>query len=81
MSYRRNHESRSPVPAVQRIGYFLLGAAVIGIAVGVFANVIYKRRGAEIGSEVVVLTLGVLVCGVVIAYGVFLLKQGGRRKR
>ena len=66
---------RSPVPLVERLGFLLWGVVLIGGAIGTFAIVFHKFSRVEFGkAEILVVVVGVVICGAIASLGVFLLK-------
>ncbi len=73
---------RSQVPLLERLGFILWGFVLIGGAIGTFAVVFHKFSRAEFGTgEILVVAVGVVICGAIALLGLFLLKQALRRNR
>ena len=74
--------SRREIPAVQVVGYWLLGVSLIVVGVALFVAVLYKLRGSQLGfAELLALIFGGAMTTAFLWYGCYLIKQGGPDKR
>lgn len=77
----RDAESQSAVPVVQRVGYTLMGLTVLVGAI-CLGTVIARKLAAEVGTPGrLVLGFGILVACAYAVFGVYLMRQGERRRR
>ena len=74
--------SQRQTPAVQIVGYWLLGLSVVISGLAIFAAVLHKLRGSQLGvAEVLALILATAMTAAFVSYGWWLIKQGVRDKR
>ena len=74
--------SQREIPAVQVAGYRLLGVSLIICGVALFAAVLHKLRGSQLGvAELLALIFAGAMTTAFLWYGWYLIKQGVRDKR
>ena len=74
--------SRREIPAVQVAGYRLLGVSLIICGIALFAAVLHKLGGSQLGvTELLVLIFAGAMTAAFLWYGWYLIKQGVRDKR
>ena len=74
--------SRREIPAVQVVGYRLLGVSLIICGVALFAAVLHKLGGSQLGvTELLVLIFAGAMTTAFLRYGWYLIKQGFPDKR
>jgi hypothetical protein len=73
--------SQRPTPAVQIVGYRLLGLSVVISGLAIFAAVLHKLRGSPLGvAELLALILAGAMTAAFLWYEWWLIRQGVRDK-
>ncbi len=74
--------SQRPIPAVQIVGYRLLGVTLVICGVALFAAVLHALSGSHLGTaEALVLFFTGAMSAAFFWYGWYLIKQGAQKKR
>ena len=73
--------SRREIPAVQVAGYRLLGVSLIICGIALFAAVLHKLGGSQLGvTELLVLIFAGAMTAAFLWYGWYLIKQGANKR-
>lgn len=74
--------SRREIPAVQVVGYRLLGIGLVVSGLAIFVAVLHKLQGSQLGvADLLVLIFAGAMTTAFLWYGWYLIKQSVRDKR